>query len=106
MSLDLGFELHPGAAEDFLDIWEFLAADNPTAAQRLREEIVDAIVKLVPMPHRGHRRSDLTNRPLRFQRVRDYLIAYAPDENPLLVIAIFHGRRDPDLLWSILEQRQ
>ena len=29
---------------------------------------------------KGHRRSDLASRPLRFRRVRDYLIAYAPDE--------------------------
>jgi hypothetical protein len=34
MSFELGFHLHPGAAEDFLDIWEFIAADNPLAAQR------------------------------------------------------------------------
>lgn len=39
MSLELGFNLHPGAAEDFLDIWEFIAAESPLAAQRLREEI-------------------------------------------------------------------
>ena len=41
----------------------------------------------------GHRRTDLTGRPLRFIRVRDFLIAYAPDEKPLWVIAVTHGHR-------------
>jgi hypothetical protein len=36
----------------------------------------------VTLPHQGHRRFDLTSRPLRFQTIRNYLIAYAPDEKP------------------------
>jgi plasmid stabilization system protein ParE len=47
----------------------------------------------VKFPHTGHRRPDLTGRPLRFIVVRDYLIAYAPDEKPLWVIAVMHGHR-------------
>jgi plasmid stabilization system protein ParE len=70
------------------------------------EEISNAIGKLVPFPYQGHKRPDLTMRPLRFQVVRDYLIAYAPDENPLLIIAVLHGRRNPRAIASILAQRQ
>src|ERR1035438_2127226 len=77
-----GFELHPLAARDITEIWEYIAEDNP-AARRVREDILDAIRALIPFPHQGHRRPDLTSRPLRFKRVRDYLIAYAPDEKPL-----------------------
>jgi plasmid stabilization system protein ParE len=29
---------------------------------------------------------------LRFQTVRNYIIAYAPDEKPLVVLAVLHGR--------------
>jgi plasmid stabilization system protein ParE len=46
-------------------------------------DILDTIEKLVPFPHRGYRRPDLTSRPLRFTNKRDYLIACAPDEKPL-----------------------
>ena len=106
MSSKPGFELHPGAAEDFLDIWEFIAQDNPRAARRVREEILDAIMGLVSFPNQGHRLPNLTKRPLRFQTVRDYLIAYAPDERPLLIIAILHGRRSPDAIRLILQRRQ
>ena len=95
MSAEQAFALHPLAAQDITDIWQFIAQDNPLAARRVREEIVTALRELVAFPHQGHRRPDLTSRPLRFTLVRDYLIAYAPDEKPLWVVAVMHGRRSP-----------
>src|ERR1700730_6183721 len=68
MIADQGFELHPGAASDITSIWEFIAKDNPLAAKRVREDILDAIRRLVPFPHQGHQRTDLTSRPLRFRK--------------------------------------
>ena len=106
MTADQGFELHPGAAVDITDIWEFIAKDNPLAAKRVREAILDSIRKLVLFPNQGHQRTDLTSRPLRFQTVRDYLIAYAPDEKPLVVLAVLHGRRSPRVLAAILRGRK
>ena len=106
MTIDQGFKLHPGAALDITEIWEFIAKDNPLAARRVREEILDGIRKLVPFPHQGHRRNDLTSRPLRFHVVRNYLIAYAPDEKPLLVIAVLHTRRSPRVMAAILRGRE
>jgi hypothetical protein len=50
-------------------------------------DILDTIEKPVPFPNQGHRRPDLTSRPLRFANTRDYLIAYAPDEKPLWLSA-------------------
>jgi plasmid stabilization system protein ParE len=101
-----GFELHPQAAQDITDIWEYIASEDPLAARRVREDIQAAIDALVHFPHRGHRRPDLTTGPLRFIRVRDYLIAYAPDEDPIWVIAVLHGRRDPRILATILRSRE
>src|SRR5215831_10047947 len=60
---------------------------------------------LVLFPHQEHRRTNLTNRPLRFIHVRDYLIAYAPDEKPLWVIAFMHGYRNPRVMAAILRGR-
>jgi len=84
---------------------EFIAESNPLAARRVREDILDAIRALVPFPHQGHRQTDLTFRPLRFKTVREYLIAYAPDEHPLLAIAVLHGRRSPRVMAAILRAR-
>ena len=70
MNTEQGFTLHPGAAQDITDIWKFILEDNPLAARRVREDILDAVRKLVPFPHQGHKRPDLTRKPLRFQAVR------------------------------------
>jgi len=101
-----GFVLHPEALTDLDEIWEYIAADNPGAADGVLEEIYEAIRALVPVPQQGHRRSDLTSRPLRFHSVRDFLIAYAPDEKPMPVLAILHGRRNPRVIAVLLRERK
>jgi plasmid stabilization system protein ParE len=106
MSVGQAFDLHPLAAHDITGIWEFIARDSPLAARRVREEILNAIRGLVPFPHRGHKRPDLTTRPLRFVAVREYLIAYAPDQKPLWVVAVMYGRRSPNLMAAILKSRE
>jgi antitoxin ParD1/3/4 len=101
-----GFVLHPDALTDLTEIWEYIAGDSPNAADRVLEEIQEAIRALIPFPQLGHIRSDLTSRPLRFQLVRDLLIAYAPEENPLLVVAVLHGRRNPRVIAALLRTRE
>ncbi len=81
------YELHPEAYTDLHEIGQYIADDSPAAAKRVITEIFDAIGALVPFPQQGHRRTDLTSRPLRFIRVYNYLIEYAP-EQPLWVVAL------------------
>src|SRR5258708_25843465 len=94
------FVLLPQAYADLDEIWEYIAAESPEAADRIREEIYETIQSLVPFPYIGHSRPDLTARPLRFQSVRDYVIAYAPDEKPLPVIAVLHARPRPPVTYA------
>jgi toxin ParE1/3/4 len=101
-----GYAFHPDARGDLDEIWDYIAADNLDAADRVITEILDAIRAVVPFPHSGHRRLDLTARPLRFLIVCDYLIAYAPDEKPLWVIAVMHGHRNPRVMAAILRGRE
>ena len=103
---DQGFLLHPEAAQDINEIWEYIANKSPQGARRVREEIFGAIRQLVLFPNQGHRRSDLTSRPLRFWVVGKYLMAYAPDEKPLWIIAVVHGRRSPRVMAAILRGRE
>jgi plasmid stabilization system protein ParE len=100
------FVLHPEAYTDIDELWEYIASDSLDAADRVIQEIYRTIDSLVTFPGQGHRRPDLTTRPLRFRTVRDYLIAYAPEEKPLVVIAVVHGRRNPRMIAAILDQRQ
>ena|SRR5215470_13208783 len=101
-----GYAVHPEAEADIDDIWEYIAADNPPAADRVTAEIEKALNNLVSFPGQGHTRPDLTSRPLRFIVVREYLIAYAPDEKPLWVVAVIHGRRSPQIIAAILRGRE
>ena len=101
-----GYALHPEAFADLDEIRDFIAQENPDAADRVMSEIFDGIRGLVSFPHRGHRRPDLSSRPLRFTLVREYLIVYAPEERPLWVVAVMHGRRSPRVMAAILRGRE
>jgi len=50
MSAGQGFGLHPEAALNILEIWEYIASDNPSAARRVREEILAALRSLAEFP--------------------------------------------------------
>jgi len=104
--MNSGYALHPEAFADFDDIRDYIAQGSPDAADRVMSEIFDGIRALVPFPHQGHQRPDLSSRPLRFALVREYLIAYAPDEIPLWLIAVLHGRRNPRIMAAILRGRE
>lgn len=101
-----GYKFHPEAEIDINDIWEYVADHNARGADRLIGDIRKALDRLVSFPRLGHSRPDLTSLPLRFIIVRDYLIAYAPDEKPLWVIAIMHGKRSPRVMAAILRGRE
>jgi len=101
-----GYALHPEAFVDLDEIRDFIAQENPDAADRVMSEIFDVIRGLVSFPHRGHRRPDLSSRPLRFTLVREYLIVYATEERPLWVVAVMHGRRSPRVMAAILRGRE
>jgi plasmid stabilization system protein ParE len=65
------YALHPEAYADIDEIREYIAADNPDAADRVITEIFDAVRMLVKFPHQGYPRPNLTSRPLRFKLVRE-----------------------------------
>jgi plasmid stabilization system protein ParE len=100
-----GYDFHPEARFDLDEIWEFIRADNLNAADQTIAEILSAIRTLVSFPDQGHRWPELTSLPRRIL-VRDYLIAYAPDEKPLWVVALMHGRRSPRVMAAILRGRE
>jgi plasmid stabilization system protein ParE len=101
-----GYALHPEAYLDVDEIAIYIGRDSLGAAHRVVDEIYAAMQSLVSFPHRGHLRRDLTLRSLRFIHVRDYLIAYAPDEKPLWVVAVMHGHRSPLVMAAILKGRE
>jgi len=99
------FALHPGAFADIDEIREYIASDNPDAADRIVDELFREFELLARFRQLGHARPDLTSTPLRFHIVREYLIAYVLDETPIWIVAVLHGRRNPRILAALLRDR-
>jgi plasmid stabilization system protein ParE len=92
-----GFRFTPQATDDLLDIWAFIARDNPEAADRVEAAVFSACDLLADSPFAGRMRKDVTPLPLRFWVVHpysNYLIVYDPEKKPLQIIRILHGARD------------
>jgi toxin ParE1/3/4 len=86
--------LTPEAQTNLLDIIDFIAAENPSAADRVLIEFEQTFESLGNNPGTGHYRDDLLNRKHRFHSVYSYLIVYRWQETPIQIIAIVHGARD------------
>ena len=56
LSLMNDFVFHPDALKDLDEIWEYIASESIDAADRMRDEIYDAIRSVVPFSYIGHQR--------------------------------------------------
>jgi len=100
------YALTPLAKADIFEIWSYIADDNEEIANRVEQAIYDACAFVAEAPARGHSRSDLTSRPLRFwtlARYPSYTVVYRPETSPIQVVAVLHGKRN---LRRILKRRQ
>jgi len=88
------FRLSPEASQDLTEIYEYIAQDNVDAADRVSDELLEAMRGLVEMPGKGHRRMDLTKLPVLFWTVRSYQIIYKPGMRPMEIAAVLHGKRN------------
>lgn len=93
-----GYRLTPEARANVDEICAFIAQDSVDAALRVLEALEDAFDQLAATPETGHRREDLTARPVKFWRVYSYLVVYDPASAPLSIIAVLHGARDVERL--------
>jgi plasmid stabilization system protein ParE len=91
------YEITPEAVRDLFDIWNFIAQDNPEAADRVEAAIFHSCDFLADRPLAGRERKDLTSLPVRIWVVHpypNYLIVYDPAKKPLQIIRILHAARD------------
>jgi toxin ParE1/3/4 len=87
-------------AEEEREIWRYMAAENPTAANRLLLRIDDKMQILRDFPGIGTLRDDI--RPgLRMLVEGNYLLLYEHDANNDVVelISVIDGRRDLSALF-------
>jgi toxin ParE1/3/4 len=90
------FVIAPAARSDLIEIWNYYAAEvgDVDLADKISGEIFAGIRAAARKPGIGHFRRDLVNEPLRFWRVRSYLIVYRSEAKPIQVVRVLHGARD------------
>lgn len=81
------------AEEDLIDIWRFIAEDDPLAADRLLDRIDNACSHLAENPQLGPARPDL-RLELRYMIVARYLILYRVMAEGVEIVRVVHGARD------------
>lgn len=92
--MSTSYILTPRAEEDLWEVVEYIAERSEQNAVKIFDEIAEAFEKLAEMPRMGHRREDITNRPVRFWSVHSFLIVYDPESKPLKILHIVHGARN------------
>jgi toxin ParE1/3/4 len=90
-----GYSLTDNAKVDIADIWAWISADNPVAAEQLSADILNACKRLSEHPESGSLRPAWTRRPVRFLLVRkNYFIVYLPESKPVVILRVLHAARD------------
>jgi antitoxin ParD1/3/4/toxin ParE1/3/4 len=83
------------ASHEVAEIVDYIAVDNPDAAERVRRAFTEAFERLAKRPGIGHRRVDLTPLPLRFYTVVGrYLVAYRASSGAIEIVRVFGPGRD------------
>lgn len=86
--------LSPAAEQDAGEIVSYIARENTTAAYRFLDELYDAMNLLASNPQMGHKREDITTKPVRFWPFKwHYLIIYK-DCSPVEIVRVLSGYRD------------
>lgn len=89
------FQFTAVARLDLLEIWNYLADEaSLDVADKVLNDIEGGIRALVRRAGLGHRRPDLTDRPLLFYLVHSYLIVYRERSKPLAIVRVLHAARD------------
>jgi plasmid stabilization system protein ParE len=91
------FQLTPRALDDLTVIWDYIAEDSVTAANRVESAILSVCNRLARHPLIGSKRNEITPLPVRFwtvTRFPNYIVVYRPETKPLQVIAVLHGKRN------------
>lgn len=81
------------AKADFVEIWNFIAAKSPDAADRLLDEITSKFAMLVSMPQAGRRRDEIAE-DVRSFPVGKYVIIYCLTTDNLIILRVLHAARD------------
>ena len=89
----------PKAASDLDEIFRYIFADNPDAAERVRRTILNTADLLAQHPELGRRIRNAAARHAQIRWLvvpafRNYLIFYQPLQETIIVVRILHAAQD------------
>lgn len=87
----------PQAAFDLLEIWQYIAVDEVTAADRFLDKIEEKCQLVAGAPMLGRARPEL-GKDLRSLAIGNYVIFYRPIEDGITIIRVLNGSGDIDSL--------
>ena len=87
------FRLTKHAEWDLDEMWDYIAADNPAAADAFVDRFFQKCTKLAAYPLLGRSRADLISN-LRSLPLRPYVIFYKPVEDGVEIWRVLHGARN------------
>ncbi len=93
-----GYAIAPLARDDLGNIWDYIAGDNVSAANRLLDELHKAFLLLGTQPLIGQTRQELRE-SLRSFSVGKYVVYYEPVDRRIRVLRVLHGSRDVNVLF-------
>jgi toxin ParE1/3/4 len=80
------------AEEDLIAIWQWIASDDPGAADRTLDAFERRWQQLAGFPHSGIARDDIAP-GIRHLTTGQYLTLYRVDSDCVRIIRVLHGRR-------------
>lgn len=87
------FLLSPAARVELLEIFNEIAVDNLTAAERLIDRFDRLFHRLAAQPEMGERVPGRRGRQFRRFPVRNYIVYYRPIKDGVEVLHVWHGAR-------------
>lgn len=87
------YHLTHKAEEDLLDIWSYIAENNPASATKLIRSFHQHFTLLTENTQLGQTRPDIAP-ALRYFPVKRYLILYRQMPDGIEVVRVVHGSRD------------
>ncbi len=83
------------ALDDLGSIVKYLVSHaGMDVAGKVEAALFNAFDELCTHPSLGHRRSDLTSRPVLFYTVYSYGVIFRREPEAVVIVAVIHGARD------------
>jgi toxin ParE1/3/4 len=90
--------LSPEAEQDLVDIWLYIAEDQPVNADHFLERLEKKAQKLAEFTDLGVERLDIAPDIKSFP-VDRYVLYYRPNDHGIELVRVLHGSRDANLLF-------